>query len=101
MRYLGTREKTGIPVEEEWVSSFISVCSSLEGVKKPELPPVQEFQKWNWNTSFLENLIFLDKKWLQRKNVLNTKDVFFYSLQFLLEIFFEIPIIYENKWKKP
>ena len=53
------------------------------------------------NTSFLENLIFLGKKWIQRKTVLNTKDVFFYALQCLFEIFFEIPIIYENNWKKP
>ena len=53
------------------------------------------------NTSFLENLIFLGKKRFQSKNVLNTKDVLFYALQLLFEIFFEIPIIYENKWKKP
>ena len=45
----------------------------------------------------LQNLIFLGNKWFQWKNVPNTKDVFFYVLQFLFEIFFEIPIIYENK----
>ena len=40
----------------------------------------------------------------REKNVLNTKDVFFYALQFLFEIFFKIYIIYiiyRNKWKKP
>ena len=82
--------------------SHRGVCSSLEGVKNWCFPctGISVFSRVP-NTSFLENLIFLSKKWFQRKNVFNTKDVFFYALQLLFETFFQIPIIYENKWKKP
>ena len=73
----GRREKTGV-----------SPCTGIPGFSRA-------FQIHH----FWKILFFLVKKWFHRKNVLNTKDVFFYALQLLFEIFFEILIIFEINGK--